>query len=70
MDPMPTWAERRLVSHAQAAKVFRKVGYTPEQIEEKLRDLPDPIDTTRYGDELYERGIDLAQLMDRMGGSP
>jgi hypothetical protein len=68
MDPMPQWAESHVVPHAEVAKVLLKVGYSREQIQEKLRDLPDPIDTTRYGDELYKRGIDMGQLIERMGG--
>lgn len=63
-------AEARLVSHAEAARVLRKAGYSQEEIQELLRDLPDPIDTERYGDEIARRGISMSQLMDRMGGSP
>jgi hypothetical protein len=62
--------ERNLVSHAEAAKALRKAGYSHEQIQEKLGDLPDPIDTERYGNEIVERGISMWQLMDLMGGSP
>ena len=58
------------VSHAEAAKVLRKAGYSQERIEELLRDLPDPIDTQRYGDEIAKRGISRSRLVDRMGGSP
>lgn len=62
--------QRRLVSHAEAAKVLRRAGYSQEQIQEALRDLPDPIDTERDGDEIANRGITKSRLMDRMGGSP
>jgi hypothetical protein len=59
-----------LVSHAEAAKALHKAGHSQEQIQKKLRGLPDPIDTERYSDEIVKRGISMWQLMDRMGGSP
>ena len=61
---------RRLVSHAEAERVLRNLGYSHERIKELLRDLPDPIDTERDGDEIANRGITKSRLMDRMGGSP
>ena len=45
-------------------------GYLPEQIEDLLRDLPDPIDTERDAAACFERGLSVGSLMDRMGGSP
>ena len=36
-DPM---AERYVVSHAEAAKVLRKAGYSQQRIQELLRDFP------------------------------
>jgi len=52
-DPM---AERYVVSHAEAAKVLRKAGYSQQRIQELLRDFPDPIDTERNSDEIVEPG--------------
>jgi hypothetical protein len=59
-----------LISHAQASQILRRAGISEQQIEEVLRDLPDPIDVGRYREALLERGITLDQLTDRMGGSP
>jgi hypothetical protein len=61
---------RNLFSHAEAEQMLRRAGYSQEQIQELLRDLPDPIDTERDGDELVKPGITAWQLADRMGGSP
>lgn len=60
----------RLVSHAQAEQILRRAGYSPEQIEDVLRDLPDPIDPDRDSEVLFKHGITQGGLMDRMGGSP
>jgi hypothetical protein len=62
--------KKRLISHAEAAQILRRAGFPQEQIDDALRELPDPIDTERYGDELLRHGISLGSLMDRMGGSP
>ena len=62
--------KKRLVSHADAEQIMRRAGYSQEQIEESLRDLPDPIDTERDRDTIFKHGISLGKLMDRMGGSP
>lgn len=62
--------DRRLISHADAQKVLRRVGYPPERIEEVLAHLPDPIDIERDANALDEYGVSRASLIDRMGGSP
>ena len=62
--------ERHLVSHAEAGRLLRRAGYPPEQIEDLLRGLPDPIDTERDAAACFERGLSVGSLMDRMGGSP
>jgi hypothetical protein len=51
-------------------RMLRTAGYPKEEIEELLRDLPDPIDTERHAVELTKRGMTLANLTDRRGGSP
>jgi hypothetical protein len=61
---------QRWISHADAAQVLRRAGYSPERIEELLRDLPDPIDAERDSVALVQRGMSPGELMDRMGGSP
>ena len=50
--------------------MLRRAGYSPEEIAEALRDLPDPLDTERDAVELTKRGITWANLTDRRGGSP
>ena len=59
-----------LVSHAEAEQVWRRAGYSRDQIEEMLRDLPDPIDIDRDAEALFKRGVSASSLMNRMGGSP
>jgi hypothetical protein len=61
---------RRFVSHAEAKRMLRRAGYTERQIKDVLRDIADPIDTERDGDELLKRGISAGEMMDRMGASP
>jgi hypothetical protein len=62
--------KRRLISHAEAAQIMRRAGYSQEQIDNALGQLPDPIDTERDGNVLVKHGMPPAALMDRMGGSP
>ncbi len=50
--------------------MLQTAGYTQEQIDDVLRDVPDPIDTERHRDALFKQGISVGSLMDRMGGSP
>ena len=62
--------KKRLISHAECQRVLRRAGYSEQQIEAALRDLPDPIDTERDGDALFKHGISAGSLMARMGSSP
>ena len=62
--------QRRLVSHAEAERILRNAGYSPQQIAAALRDVPDPIDSERDAEALFQHGISVGGLMDRMGGSP
>jgi hypothetical protein len=62
--------DRQSLSHAEAAQILRRAGYSQERINEMLRQLPDPIDTERDGDALLRFGVSRGILMDRMGGSP
>lgn len=59
-----------LVSHADAKQILRRAGYSPEQIEDVLRHLPDPIDLERDAEALFKLGVSRGALIDRMGGSP
>jgi hypothetical protein len=59
-----------LVSHAEAKRLLRRAGYRQEQIEQLLRQLPDPIDTKRDAAAIFKLGLSVDHLVDRMGGSP
>ena len=69
MDPME---KTRLTSHATAEQIMLRAGYTREQIEAVLRDLPDPfdMDSERNVETFFKHGINYARVVDRMGGSP
>lgn len=60
----------RFMSHADVERIMRRAGYSKEEIEHVLRDFPDPVDTERYAAELLKHGLTIANLTDRMGGSP
>ena len=62
-DPSPR-------SHEEAARVFRRAGYSDEFIDEVLSQLPDPIDLQRDQQILERYGLNPERLMDRMGGGP
>jgi hypothetical protein len=62
-DPAPR-------SHEEAARAFRRAGYSDEFINEVLSQLPDPIDLRRDEPILARYGLSPEHLMDRMGGSP
>ena len=51
---------------------MRTAGYSREQIEEVLRELPDPFDMDSEHNvaTFFKHGITYARVMDRMGGSP
>jgi hypothetical protein len=63
-------AKRHLLPHDEVKAILRRVGYSPEQIEDVLREFPDPIDIDHSRDALLRHGISLGGLMDQMGGSP
>ncbi len=62
--------QRRSISHAEAEQILRRAGYSPKQIEDVLRETPDPIDTERDSETLFKQGITAGTLMERLGGSP
>jgi hypothetical protein len=63
-------ATKRLISHAEVKRVLPRLGYSEQQIDDVLRDFPDPIDRERDGDALLKHGISVGHLMERMSGSP
>jgi len=60
----------RLVSHAEVGDFLRRFGYSPEQVRDLLRELPDPVDLYRCTKVLAKHGITIPNLAERMGGSP
>jgi hypothetical protein len=60
------------MSHATAEKALRRAGASEEQIEDVLRDLPDPFDpdSEQVVDRFFKHGLDYGRVTDRMGGSP
>jgi hypothetical protein len=46
------------------------MGYSQEQIEDMLRDLPDPVDGERKAERPFKLGLSVDALRDRMAGSP
>jgi hypothetical protein len=49
--------------------VLRKAGL-PRMAEEALRDLPDPVDSEQAAAWAVPYGINMGDLINRMGGSP
>jgi hypothetical protein len=49
--------------------MLRKAGL-PEMADEALRDLPDPVDRDQAAAWGVKAGINLGELISRMGGSP
>ena len=62
--------DRKLYSHAEAAEILRRAGYSQELIDNVLRDVPDPIDPDRDDEAFFKHGLSFDVLVDRMGGSP
>jgi hypothetical protein len=58
------------LSHAEFARILRRAGYTPEQIQVVAAQLPDPIDADRDRQILDGYGITRGHLMELMGASP
>jgi len=49
--------------------VLYKAGL-PEMADEALRDLPDPVDSEQVAAWAVPHGINMDELISRMGGSP
>jgi hypothetical protein len=60
----------RLISHTEVKRVLRRVGYSPQQIEDALRRFPDPLDERNCTALERQLGTSMEDLMNRMGGSP
>jgi len=60
----------RTISKAEAARVLRRTGYSPETIRAVQDQLDDPIDLDRDAETLLRYGITREHLTATMGGSP
>ena len=49
--------------------VLRRAGL-PEMADEALRDLPDPVDSEQVAAWAVPYGLNMGELVSRMGGSP
>ena len=49
--------------------VLHRAGL-PEMADEALRDLPDPVDSEQVAAWAVPHGINMGELISRMGGSP
>jgi hypothetical protein len=58
------------ISHAEFARVLRRVGYLPEVIEEITSQLADPIDVDRDSHILERYDLTRGRLMELLGASP
>ena len=58
------------LTRQQVVDVLRKAGL-PEMADEALRDLPDPVDSEQVvAWAAVPYGINMGELISRMGGSP
>ena len=57
------------LTRQHVADVLRKAGL-PEMADEALRDLPDPVDSEQVAAWAVPYGINMGELISRMGGSP
>jgi hypothetical protein len=57
------------LTRQHVADVLRKAGL-PEMADEALRDLPDPVDSERVAAWAVPYGINMGDLVSRVGGSP
>jgi hypothetical protein len=57
------------IARQQVADLLRRAGLT-EMAEDAVRDLPDPVDSEQVAAWAVPYGINLDELMSRMGGSP
>jgi hypothetical protein len=57
------------LSRQNVVDILRRAGL-PELADDALRDLPDPVDRDQAAAWGVKSGINLGELMSRMGGSP
>lgn len=61
---------RLVVTKAEAHRLWRLMGVSPEEVEQLDAVLPERIDIDRYGEVLQQHGITRDNLISVMGGSP
>ena len=57
------------LTRKHVADVLGRAGL-PEMADDALRDLPDPVDSDQAAAWAVPYGINLGELVNRMGGSP
>ena len=57
------------LTRQHVADVLRTAGL-PEMAEEAVRDLPDPVDSEQVAAWAVPYGLNMGELVSRMGGSP
>jgi len=58
------------ISRAIIRQHLIDAGYSPDEIHEKLRELPDPVDFEQHGPLLEKLGITPGSLMDDLDAGP
>jgi hypothetical protein len=57
------------LTRQHVADMLRRAGL-PELADQALRDLPDPVDSEQVAAWGVPHGVNLGELMSKMGGSP
>jgi hypothetical protein len=57
------------LTRQHVADLLRKAGL-PEMADDALRDLPDPVDSDQVAAWAVPYGVNMDDLISRMGGSP
>lgn len=58
------------ISHAEFARMMRRIGFPPDVVEEITAQVPDPIDVERDAPILARYNLTRGRLMEIMGASP
>jgi hypothetical protein len=58
------------ISHAEFARMMRRIGYPPDVVDEIKAKVPDPIDVERDAPILARYNLTRGRLMEILGASP
>lgn len=58
------------ISHAEFARLMRRIGVAPDVVEEIKAQVPDPIDVERDAPLLARYDLTRGRLMEILGASP